>query len=71
MANRYKGDVDIDMLGKTRTLRPTFGALAIAGFECLARLTPSKTDDAIVSVFYKIFSVLGVNVPDNPGKADE
>ncbi len=28
MANRYKGDVDIDMLGKTRTLRPTFGALA-------------------------------------------
>ncbi len=55
MVNRYKGDVDID----------------IAGFERLARLTPSKTDDAIVSVFYKIFSVLGVNVPDNPGKADE
>ncbi len=46
-------------------------AFFIVGFERLARLTPSKTDDAIVSVFYKIFSVLGVHVPDNPGKADE
>ena len=46
-------------------------AFFIAGFERLARLTPSKTDDAIVSVFHKIFSVLGVHVPDNPGKADK
>lgn len=46
-------------------------AFFIAGFERLARITPSKTDDAVVGVFYKIFSVLGVHVPDNPGKAEE
>ncbi len=43
----------------------------IAAFERLARITPTKTDDAIVGVFHKIFSVLGVNVPDNPGKAGQ
>ncbi len=28
MANKHRGEVDITLLGKTWTLRPTFGALA-------------------------------------------
>ncbi len=46
-------------------------AFFLAGFERLARITPTRTDDAIVGVLYKLFSVLGVNVPDNEGKAGE
>ncbi|MFQ5783625.1 MAG: hypothetical protein ACE5H8_02225 [Alphaproteobacteria bacterium] len=46
-------------------------AFFVAGFERIARITPTTTDDAVVGVLYRIFSVLGVKVPDNPGKAQD
>jgi len=41
MANRYRGEVDVVFAGKTRTLRPTFQALAEI---------EDKTDTGIVGV---------------------
>ena len=36
--------------------------------EKVAKITPTKSDDKIVQYVYKLFSVLGLNVKDNPGK---
>lgn len=33
-------------------------------FDRLAKLTPTESDNKIVAVFYKVFAVLGVKVPD-------
>ena len=43
-------------------------AAFVLAFDRLAKLTPTKTDDKIVSYAYKLFSVLGMRVKDNPGK---
>ena len=40
----------------------------VLAFDRLAKLTPTKKDDGAVSFIYKVFAVLGVKVPDNPGK---
>ena len=39
-------------------------AAFILFFDRLAKLTPSNTDNMIVEFFNKLFSILGVKVPD-------
>lgn len=39
-------------------------ALAVLIFERVARLTPNKTDDKLVSFVRKLFNILSVNIPD-------
>jgi hypothetical protein len=36
--------------------------------ERVARLTPTKTDNRILRRIKKAADVIGINVPDNPGK---
>lgn len=45
----------------------------IAGFimaaaNVIAKLTPTQTDDKVLALIGKVFSVIGLKVPDNPGK---
>lgn len=40
----------------------------VLAFEKLAKLTPTETDNKILGWLYKLFSVLGIKVKDNPGK---
>lgn len=42
-------------------------AILVLFFDRLAKLTPTTKDDGAVSLLYRIFAVLGVKVPDNPG----
>lgn len=42
-------------------------AAGVLFFDRLAKVTPTTKDDGAVSVAYKIFSILGVKVADNPG----
>jgi hypothetical protein len=42
-------------------------AAAILLFDRLAKLTPTKSDDAILNWLYKIFAILGFKIKDNPG----
>lgn len=37
-------------------------------FDRIAKMTPTKTDDKVLTWLYKIASVLGLNVSDNKGK---
>ena len=39
-------------------------ALAVLVFDRASKLTPSTSDDKIVAAFYRIFTILGVRVPD-------
>ena len=39
-------------------------AAFVLGFDRLAKLTPTESDNAIVAVLYKVFAILGVKVPD-------
>ena len=39
-------------------------------FDRLAKLTPTKSDDALVAKLYKLFAVMGIKVKDNPGKEE-
>ncbi len=39
----------------------------IIAFEKLALLTPTQTDNKIVSMAHKLFSILGISVSDNTG----
>lgn len=36
-------------------------------FDRIAKLTPTKRDDQLVSKLYKLFAVLGLKVKDNEG----
>jgi len=40
------------------------GAAFMLFFDRLAKLTPTDSDNAIVATLYKVFSILGVKVPD-------
>lgn len=42
-------------------------AAAVLFFDRLAKLTPTKSDDAVLNVIYKVFAILGFKVKDNPG----
>lgn len=37
-------------------------------FGAVAKVTPTKTDDKILAIIYKISSVFGLNFKDNEGK---
>ena len=39
-------------------------ALFVLCFDRLSKLTPTKSDDKIVATMYRIFTILGVRVPD-------
>ena len=46
-----------------------FGAASafVLLFDRVAKMTPTKTDDKIVAILYKVFAVLGMKVKDNEG----
>lgn len=39
-------------------------ALFVLFFDRLSKLTPTTSDDKIVQILYRIFTILGVRVPD-------
>ena len=39
-------------------------ALFVLFFDRLSKLTPTNSDDKIVAALYRIFTILGVRVPD-------
>lgn len=39
-------------------------ALFVLTFDRLSKLTPTGSDDKIVAMLYRIFTILGVRVPD-------
>lgn len=39
--------------------------------ERIARLTPTETDNRVLRRVKKLADVIGINVPDNPGKPKE
>lgn len=43
-------------------------AMLILLAERVARITPTKTDNRVLKVIRRVANVLGLNVPDNPGK---
>jgi hypothetical protein len=45
-------------------------ALVILIADRIAKLTPTKTDDAVMAIVNKIATVLAIRVKDNPGKVD-
>lgn len=42
-------------------------ALFVLTFDRIAKITPTKKDDEVVSMLYRVFAILGVKVPDNQG----
>ncbi len=50
-----------------------FGVIAafILAFKALARITPTKSDDKVIEYLQTIFTVLGLEFPDNSGKAKD
>ena len=42
-------------------------AAVVLAFDRLAKLTPTKKDDQVVSKLYRLFAVLGLKVKDNEG----
>lgn len=42
-------------------------ALFVLAFDRLAKLTPTRKDDRVVSNIYRLFAVLGLKVKDNEG----
>ena len=50
-----------------------FGVIAafILAFKALARITPTKSDDKIIEYLQTIFTVLGLEFPDNGGKKED
>ncbi len=42
-------------------------AAVVLAFDRLAKLTPTKKDDEVVSKLYRLFAVLGLKVKDNEG----
>lgn len=39
-------------------------ALFVLFFDRLSKLTPTDSDDKIVAMLYRVFTILGVRVPD-------
>lgn len=46
-------------------------AVAILLAERIARLTPTETDNRWLKTVKRLADVIGINVPDNPGKKKE
>jgi hypothetical protein len=43
----------------------------IAAANVIARITPTETDNKVLAAIGKLASVVGIKVPDNPGKPNE
>lgn len=39
-------------------------AIFVLAFDRLSKLTPSESDDKVVAFLYRVFTILGVRVPD-------
>jgi len=46
------------------------GAIIFA-FNIIAKITPTETDDKVMKAINRVATVLGVKVPDNPGKTKQ